>query len=171
MKASQLLVTEYSDFYANYISKVANEELITGLESSLNSTLDFLDTIPEEKLEFSYDIGKWTVKDIIQHLIDTERVFAYRALRFARQDKTPLPGFEENNYALASNANKRSREALLIEYRTVRESTLSMFRGFSDDTLKLIGMASNSNMSVRAIGFVIIGHEKHHCDVIESRYL
>lgn len=171
MKASQLIDIEYAHFYANYIKKSGNEDLVSGLESSLNNTITFFKSIPENKLEYSYDVGKWTIKDIIQHLIDAERVFAYRALRFARQDKTPLPGFEENNYTLAANANERSREELIKEYQIVRESTLMMFNSFNDDTLKLIGIASNSNMSVRAIGFVIIGHEKHHCEVIKSRYL
>ena len=171
MKASQLLDSEYAPFYANYINRAKNQTLIIGLKSSLDSALSFFETIPEEKLEFSYDVGKWTVKDIIQHLIDAERVFAYRALRFSRQDKMSLPGFDENNYTQVAKANVRSREVLLEEYVAVRKSTILLFKGFSEDTLKLIGMASNSNMSVRAIGFVIIGHEKHHIDVIKSRYL
>ncbi|TYA58927.1 DinB family protein [Formosa maritima] len=171
MKAFQILESEYADYYANYIKKAGNQDIISGLESSLNNTMSFFKSIPEEKLEFRYEIGKWTIKDIIQHLIDAERVFAYRALRFARKDNTPLPGFEENDYTIAANANKRSREELLKEYQAVRESTIMLFKNFDEDTLKLVGIASNSNMSVRAIGFVIIGHETHHCDVIKSRYL
>lgn len=171
MKASQLSKNEYAQYYSNYINKAGEEMLVSGLESSLSSTLAFFNTIPENKLEYRYDAGKWTVKDIIQHLIDAERVFAYRALRFARQDKTSLPGFEENTYTDMANANKRSRAELLKEYQLVRESTIMLFKSFNEDALKLVGVASNSNMSVRAIGFVIIGHEKHHCEVITSRYL
>jgi len=171
MKVAQLMDTEYANFYADYIKMAEAEELKTGLRSSLYSVIDFFKAIPEEKLEYRYEIGKWSVKDIIQHLIDAERVFAYRALRFARQDKTPLPGFNENDYAINANANKKSREELLKEYQIVRESTILLFKSFNEETLKLIGTASNSKMSIRAIGFVIIGHEKHHCQVIKARYL
>jgi hypothetical protein len=171
MKASQLSDTEYASFYANYILKSGDEPLLSGLESGLNKTLDFFRAIAEDKLEYRYEVGKWTIKDILQHLIDAERVFAYRALRFARKDNTPLPGFEENSYTIAANANNRSREDLLKEYQLVRESTLMLFKSFNQDMLKLLGSASDSDMSVRAIGFVITGHEKHHCEVIKSRYL
>ncbi|PWI29232.1 damage-inducible protein DinB [Flavobacteriaceae bacterium LYZ1037] len=171
MNASQILETEYAPFYANYINKSGSEGLISGLESSLKEVLAFFNSIPENKLEFSYDVGKWTIKDIMQHLIDSERVFAYRALRFARQDKTPLPGFEENAYAQTAQANSKSREDLLNEYQLVRGSSIMLFKSFNNDILKLIGSASNSDMSVRAIGFVIVGHEKHHIDIIKSRYL
>ncbi|MFL0352512.1 DinB family protein [Xanthomarina sp. GH4-25] len=171
MNASQILETEYAPFYANYINKSGSEGLISGLESSLKEVLAFFNSIPEDKLGFSYDVGKWTIKDIMQHLIDSERVFAYRALRFARQDKTPLPGFEENAYAQTAQANSKSREDLLNEYQLVRGSSIMLFKSFNNDILKLIGSASNSDMSVRAIGFVIVGHEKHHIDIIKSRYL
>lgn len=171
MKTSQLSDSEYADYYSNYIKKAESDELIPGLSSSLSSVIAFFKAIPEEKLEYSYDVGKWSIKDIIQHLIDTERVFAYRALRFAREDKTTLPGFEQNTYGITANANNRSREELLKEYQLVRESSIMLFKSFNEETLKIIGVASSSDMSVRAIGFVIIGHEKHHCQVIQERYL
>ena len=131
----------------------------------------FLNAIPKDKLEYRYAEGKWTVKEIIQHIIDTERIFAYRALRVARNDKTALPGFEENDYALTGNANARTLESLLAEYKAVRQATIALFNSFSDDMLKHIGTASNSPISARAIGFIIIGHEAHHCNVIKERYL
>jgi uncharacterized damage-inducible protein DinB len=163
--------TEYAEFYANYIKLAGAKDLISGITSSFENTLSFLKSIPEEKLEYSYQEGKWTIKDVIQHIIDTERIFAYRALRFARKDKTPLPAFDENSYALKANGVKRTREDLLNEYQAVREATLLLFKSMDKEMLMQIGIASNVNMSVRAIGFVTIGHEKHHCQVIKSRYL
>ena len=171
MKVSQLSASEYANYYSNYIKKAGSEELISGLDSSLSSVIAFFKAIPKDKLEYRYETGKWSVKDIIQHLIDTERVFAYRALRFAREDKTALPGFKQNAYGVKANANKKSGEELLKEYQLVRESTIMLFKSFNEETLKIIGVASGSDMSVRAIGFVIIGHEKHHCQVIKERYL
>ena len=171
MKASQLLPTEYLPFYGTYIDKAVTLDLIPGLENSFKNTLNFFKSIPENKLEFSYADGKWTVKEIIQHLIDAERVFAYRALRFARQDKTPLPGFDENEYAVASDANNRTIEDLIEEYISLRQATIAMFKSFSDDVLMQIGIASQGETSVRAVGFIIIGHETHHCAIIRERYL
>jgi uncharacterized damage-inducible protein DinB len=171
MYVSDLSETEYANFYANYIKLAGTKDLISGITSSLEDTLSFLKSIPEEKLEFSYQEGKWTIKDVIQHMIDTERIFAYRALRFARKDKTPLQGFEENNFALEAKASNRSRKDLLNEYQAVREATLLLFKSMDREMLMQIGVASQVNMSVRAIGFVTIGHEKHHCEIIKSRYL
>ncbi|EMQ95102.1 hypothetical protein D778_00099 [Xanthomarina gelatinilytica] len=163
--------TEYVQFYANYIKLAGKKDLISGLTASFKETLSFFESIPNDKLEYRYQDGKWTVKDILQHIIDTERIFAYRALRFARQDETVLPGFEENQYAVTAHANKRTKEDLLEEYQTVRQATICLFKSFCKDMFLQIGKASGANMSVRAVGFVTIGHEKHHCQVIKSRYL
>ena len=171
MTTSNLSPKEYNPYYETYIAKAANLNLKEGLKSNQAITEAFLNTIPKDKLEYRYAEGKWTVKDIIQHIIDTERIFAYRALRVARNDKTALPGFEENDYALTGNANPRTLESLLAEYNAVRQATIALFNSFSDDMLKHIGTASNSPISARAIGFIIIGHEAHHCNVIKERYL
>src|SRR5690554_3205723 len=171
MYVTDLFETEYTEFYVNYIKLAGEKDLISGLISSFKDTLSFFESIPKDKLEYSYQEGKWTVKDILQHIIDTERIFAYRALRFARQDQTVLPGFEENQYAIRAHANRRTKEELLEEYQTVRQATICLFKSFSKEMFMQIGEASGANMSVRAVGFVTIGHEKHHCRVIKSRYL
>ena len=171
MNASEVSSKEYLPYYANYIKEAGLVDLIDGLENGFERTLLFFKSIPDDKLEYQYATHKWTIKEIIQHLIDTERIMAYRALRFAREDKTPLPSFEENSYAKTSFANTRSKENLIEEYTALKNSTVFMFKSFSKEMLKKIGVASNGEMSVRALGFVIIGHESHHCRVIRERYL
>jgi uncharacterized damage-inducible protein DinB len=171
MNSNQLPVNEYASFYASYIQAAANVELIEELEICLHDFIKFVQNIPMDKFDFRYAEGKWTIKDIIQHLIDAERVFSYRALRISRNDKTPLPGFEENDYVNNTNANGRSIQDLLTEFSAVRQSTLLLYKSFSDEQLKRIGIASNKEISVRALGFVTIGHQKHHQKVFAERYL
>lgn len=172
MKPSELTPNEYASYYGNYISQVSSEyTLVEELEISVHRLIKFVQNIPLDKFDFRYAEGKWTIKDIIQHLIDAERIFAYRALRFARNDKTALPGFDENEYVDATNANKRSIQDLLTELAVVRQATLSLYKSFSDEELLRIGIASENPMSVRALGFVIIGHQNHHQRVFEERYL
>lgn len=171
MFVSEISDSEYGSYYANYISKGGTLSLLSGLEQGMLNTKAFFESVPEDKLEYRYAEGKWTVKEIIQHLIDTEHVFVYRALRFARQDKTTLPGFEQDDYVLASVANRRTRDQLINDYLDLRESTIALFSSFSKKMLEQIGEASSADMSVRAIGFILIGHEKHHIDVIKERYL
>ena len=171
MSSNQLPVNEYSDFNATYVEAAGNIEMIEELEISLHDFIRFVQNIPMDKFDYSYAEGKWTIKDIIQHMIDTERIFGYRALRISRNDKTPLPGFEENDYVANTNANDRGIQDLLAEFSAVRHSTLFLFKSFSEQQLKRIGTASNTEISVRAIGFIIIGHQKHHQKVFQERYL
>lgn len=172
MKLNQLSTNEYATFYANYIAQVSDEyTLIEELEISLHRFIKFVQDIPMDKFDYRYAEGKWAIKDIIQHLIDAERIFAYRALRFARNDKTDLPGFEENNYVNEANANKRSIMELLTELSAVRHATMYLFKTFNEEQLKRVGVASNNEMSVRALGFVIIGHQNHHQQIFVERYL
>ena len=171
MTIADLNTDEYHHYYKNYIDLVCGYQLMEGLQKSLDKTVSFFASIPENKLEYRYDFGKWTIKEIMQHLMDAEVVFAYRALRFARNDNTALPGFDENFYAKTSLANERTRIELIANYKALRLSTISMFQGFDSQALVNIGTASNSKMSVRALGFTILGHEIHHCNVIEERYL
>ena len=162
---------EYNPYYGTYISKTGDLTLKDGLRISGEKTISFLEQIPKDKLEFRYADGKWTVKEVIQHLMDTERIFAYRALRVARKDKTPLPGFEQDDYIQPSHANKRSLEELINEFKAIKMSTCTLFDSFSEEMLLALGTASNNPISVRAIGFIIMGHEIHHCGVIKERYL
>jgi len=171
MKAENIKENEYNPYYKRYIEMSGNSDLVTGLRTGFEESLKFYNSIPSNKLEHSYEDGKWTVKEVIQHIMDTERIFAYRALRFARQDKTPLSGFEQNDYVPTSQANSRDFKNLISEYTAIRQATIAMFENFSNDMLTSIGKASGSNMSVRALGFITIGHEMHHCNVIKERYL
>ncbi len=171
MKSSELNSDEYGDFYATYLNTLKNVDLLEELEISVHRLIRFVQEIPMDKFDYRYAEGKWTIKDILQHLIDCERIFAYRALRFSRGDKTELPGFDENEYALAADGNQRSIKDLLTELAIVRQATLALFKNFDDKTLKRSGIASNNRMSVRAAGFIIIGHQNHHQRIFEERYL
>lgn len=171
MKQTDIPENEYSIFNATYVKGAGNGDLYEDLEISLHDFIRFVQDIPMDKFDFRYAEGKWTIKEIIQHIIDAERVFAYRALRISRNDKTPLSGFDENDYALNTNANDRHLQSLLTELSIVRQSTLALFKSFSEEQLKRIGTASNHEISVRAIGFIIIGHQKHHQKIFQERYL
>ena len=163
---------EYAGFYAGYIEQVSEEyTLMEELEISVHRFIKFVQNLPMDKFDYRYAEGKWTIKDIIQHLIDAERVFSYRALRFARRDQTPLPGFEEDDYVLAAHGPKRGLQDLLSEFLLVRQSTMALFKTFDQEMLQQVGTASGNLMSVRALGFVIIGHQNHHVRVFEERYL
>ena len=172
MKSKELSIEEYSKFNATYINAVDQSiDLIKGLENGLKQIEFLIPTLPIEKLEYRYAFDKWTIKDIIQHIIDAERIFSYRALRISRNDQTPLAGFEENDYVVNTNANARTIEDLFNEIKLVRQSTLILFKSFSKEQLKRLGVASNHPISVRAIGFIILGHQQHHFKIIAERYL
>ena len=171
MYSNQLAENEYSGHFGTYIKQAGDGKLIEELEISLHEFIRFVQNIPLDKFDYRYAEGKWTIKDIILHLIDAERIFAYRALRIARNDKTVLPGFEENDYVVAANANNREYESLLAEYETVRNASISLFETFTSEDLLRLGTASNNSVSVRAIGYIMLGHELHHKNVILERYL
>lgn len=171
MKPSELLPTEYPAYQKTYIDTVDDVDLIEELEISLHRFIRFVREIPMDKFDYRYAPGKWTIKEIIQHVIDCERIFAYRALAFARNDKTPLPGFEENDYASESDGNSRHLNSLLTELSEVRQSNITLFKSFSPEALLRIGNANGNPNSVRALGFAIIGHQNHHQRVYEERYL
>ena len=163
---------EFAPFYANYIAKAnSNTSIIDGLIQQSTIVSEFLKSIPSSKLNYRYSENKWTIKDIILHLIDAERIFSYRALRIARGDKTELQGFEEDDYVIEANAGERSLSSLLEEYKMVRNATICLFKSFNNEQMLRIGTASNSSISVRAIGIIIQGHEKHHLEIIKERYL
>lgn len=162
---------EFNPYYKKYIDKTTGLTLQQGLKECGDMTINFLESIPFERLEYRYDEGKWTIKEIIQHLIDTERIFTYRALRIARKDRTPLPGFEQDDFASISQANDRSIDDLMNDYKAVRLSTLILFDSFNEEMLSAKGTASDSPLSVRAVAFIIMGHELHHCQIINERYL
>lgn len=171
MTKGDLAEKEYHPYYLPYIQKAEQLNLKEGLKINGDKTISFLEEISEEKLWFRYEMGKWTIKQIIQHLIDTERVFSYRALCISRNDKTPLPGFDQDLYVDNSEVNDKSIDDLMNDYKALRLSTILLFESFSENALLRIGTVSGNGLSVRAIGFIIIGHENHHCHIIRERYL
>lgn len=162
---------EYAPFYQGYIDAAGTGDLIEQLEISMHEFIRYVQEVPLGKHDFRYAEGKWTLKDIIQHLIDAERIFSYRALRIARADQTPLPGFDENQYVPVAGADRRHLKTLLEEFAAVRHATLLLFKSFSDDELLRTGTASNATISVRALGFITVGHMKHHQRIFSERYL
>lgn len=171
MTISDLNDTEYIPYFKGYIDNAKGLKLLPGLQSSFDEAMLFFQSIDEDKLSYRYAEGKWTIKEIICHLIDTERIFCYRALRFARQDKTVLSGFDENEYVEYSGADDRTINSLLEEYKSVRQASIALYNSFSQTTLLSKGVAGSGHVSVRALGFLIIGHEKHHIRIIKERYL
>jgi uncharacterized damage-inducible protein DinB len=169
---------EYAPFYAGYVAKALaaihrtdNNDLGTALQATHRLLHELLSSLSEAQQHYRYAEGKWTVKEILGHLIDAERIFAYRVLRIARNDTTPLPGFDENAYVAASNAQKRSMEELLNEFAVVRASTLALLKSLSPPILEYTGTVSNHPISARALAYIIAGHELHHLDIIRERYL
>ncbi|MFD2562543.1 DinB family protein [Aquimarina rubra] len=168
---SILTPEEYNPYYGVYIDKAESSNVVDGLKLDKHKFIEFVNSIPDEKLTYSYGEGKWTVAEVLQHIIDTERVFAYRALRFARKDKSPLMGFDQDEYVPNSNANNYTKKEFIEDFEAVRNSSITLFKGFTEDMLTQIGEASGSPMSARAAGYILSGHQKHHLDVIENRYL
>jgi hypothetical protein len=171
IKITAPLPEEYPEHFDQYIKKVTGNDLIKSLAEIHQQTKDVLKNIPEEKLNYRYAPGKWTIKEIIGHIADAERVFAYRALSFARKDKTALPPFEENDWALASNAQQRDFAEIMDELDSVREATVTLFKSFDNEIISRKGMANKVEISVKALGYSIAGHELHHIGVIKERYL
>lgn len=171
MRSTELRSDEYHPYYKSYIEVLGDVELLEMLRKQYVNFPQFIASIPEEKLHYAYGPDKWTVAEVLLHIIDCERVFQYRALRFARNDKTPLPGFEQDDYIPYSGADQMTKEALVQHYQAVRQSTIALFSTFDDEALMRSGEASGVNMSVRAAGFCCCGHQKHHRNIIRDRYL
>ena len=162
---------EYAPFYAGYIARVPPGGLASVLEEQRGGLRRMLEGLTDAQAEHAYAPGKWTVKEVVGHVADAERVFAYRALRFARGDDTPLAGFDHNAYVPAGAFGRRSLDALLDELEGVRGATVALFRGLPPDAWLRRGTASGAPVSVRALACMIGGHELHHRAVLEERYL
>ena len=171
MQITELAKGDYHPFYEPYVQALGNVELMEMLEKQYQNFPQFLGSIPEEKLEHRYAEGKWSIAEVLVHILDAERVFQYRALRISRGDITPLPSFDQDKYVPQSNATGRSLESIIEEYKSVRMSTLTLFRSFPEKILHRKGTASNAIVSVGALGFLICGHQKHHRNVLRERYL
>ena len=160
-----------NSFYQKYLDQVQDMEIEAALISGRDAMLNFFEELPPEKINFRYEPGKWTVKEVFGHMIDTERVFAYRGLRFARGDKTELPGFDQNTYISEMNLDHRTLGDMLVEYQMLRESSLYLFRSFSPGTLEKTGTASGQVFTVKEQGLILAGHERHHLQILQERYL
>lgn len=165
-------VQEVPAFYHGYLEQAPGTALHQALEASVANLSATLDRVPDDAAALHrYAPGKWSLKEVLQHIIDSERIFAYRALRFARNDRTELPGFDEGHYAEHADADRRTWSDLLREYAEVTRSTASLFGSFSPEMLLRGGIANGQHITVRGIGWVIAGHAEHHRNIIQQRYL
>ncbi|PWL24685.1 MAG: damage-inducible protein DinB [Fluviicola sp. XM-24bin1] len=164
---------EYHPYFESYIGPLSSrEESIAELmEISAQSFVEMLLALPEEKENYRYAERKWTIKELLQHINDTERIFQNRALRFSRKDETPLPGFDHDNYNVVAQGNDRALQSLIDEFVAVRQASITLFGSFSDEMMKEKGEANGHLISVRAIGYLVSGHQMHHQRVFEERYL
>lgn len=165
-----LLENEYPEYFKMYLGLV-EEDILKELETQLETYVQFVQKIPQEKELYSYAPNKWTIKEIVGHNTDTERIILDRAFRIARNDKAALPGFDEDAYVLATDFNSRTLADLLEEFVWVRKSAIALFKSLREEDLKRIGTASNKAVSSRALFYFMIGHIRHHENVIKERYL
>lgn len=172
MKKQELQPNEFDSYYLNYLNLVpAETELNYGFEEDKNIVIDFFSSLPEDKLEFRYQPKKWTVKEVLQHIIDTERIFMYRFLRIARKDTTPLAGFDQDIYVDPSVANDKSINDLIKEFTIGRMYSINLINSITNENLKNLGTASDSPVSARACAFILLGHSVWHINIIKERYL
>jgi hypothetical protein len=162
---------EYAPYYESYIGLINEPDVLAVLAEQLRETTASLRSFPESMAGVSNEPGKWSVKEILGHLIDCERIFAYRALRFGRNDLTPLPGFEQEPYMPAANFNARTLADLVAEYEHVRLATLDLFWSLTPEACLRTGVADGKPISVRALAWSIAGHERHHMQILRRRYL
>lgn len=163
--------SEHAPYYGRYISRVPSGDIIATLEREGEETSRLLNGLSQEQADFRYAPGKWSIKEVIGHLTDAERIFSYRALRFARGDDTPLAGFDENDYAPAGEFGGRSLEDLVADLRAARASTVALFRGLPATAMTRGGEASGARVTVRALAWITAGHELHHVTILRERYL
>lgn len=162
---------EYAPYFQSYINRVGDQDLFKLLNSQILSLQSLVSEISEEQENFRYADGKWTIKEVIGHILDTERIMAYRALCIARGDKTSFPGFDENEYVKHANFAHRSLYDLVHEFAITREANLQLFKSFDQVAINQVGLANNNKVSVRALLYIIAGHYLHHVEVIRAKYL
>lgn len=163
---------EYDPYYIGYISQIKDDEdLIAVMEAQPAELRSVVGYLPEEKGTFAYADGKWTIKETLSHIIDGERMFAYRILRVSRGDETPIEGFEQDGYIENSNANKRAFADLLEEFDLARQSNIFMLRNLSEAAAARVGTANNVSVSARALAYIMAGHVRHHENILKERYL
>ena len=163
--------SEYAPFYETYVSKLTDDTVWIQLHEHTEKFVRFLGKIPKNKWDYSYAEGKWTIRQVLQHIIDTERIMAYRALTIARKDAVNLPGFDENEYAAAAPVSHIEWDDLVSEFSALRIANMLMFSNFTDDMMSEIGNANNNPISVNALAHIIVGHAVHHHQILKERYL
>lgn len=163
--------TEYAEYYETYVSLVEETDVVSALENQLAEIENLFAEVTEEKGAYAYAEGKWSIKQLIGHLIDGERIFSYRALRIARADRTPIEGFEQDEYMENSNFNAVKLAELLEEFALVRKSNLLLFKNLTAEAWARRGTANDAEISVRAIAYIMVGHVRHHANVLKTRYL
>ncbi len=162
---------EYAPYYEKYVAQVPGGDIIETLERQSADTLSLLRSLNEEQGASRYESGKWSVKEVVGHIIDCERVFAYRALRFARDDRTPLSGFDQDDFARAAGFDSRALPSLAGEYESVRAATLTLQPSLDAEAWRRRGTANDNEVTVRALAHIIAGHELHHVKILRERYL
>ena len=163
--------TEYAPYYEKYVSLVPEDDVVSGLDEQGRTTLDLLRGLEEEGSRYRYAPGKWSIKEVAGHIIDTERVMAYRALYFGRRNEAAVPGFDQDVTAGHAPYDRLPLSEILDEYESVRRSSLHLFRHFDKDAWLRRGAANNNEVTVRALAYVILGHERHHVEILRSRYI
>lgn len=171
MKKSKIDQSEFSSYFNTYISLVENQKLIKSLKKSKKHVLKIFGSLPKEKHEYQYAEGKWTAKELLLHIVDNERIFVNRALRFARNDNTNLPSYDHNLYVENSAANNRKLKDILKEYKTQRNASIQFFKSLNKEMLAKKGFAGKNEISVKAIAYILAGHDLHHCKVFKEKYL
>ena len=162
---------EYDPYYSGYIDRVEGKNLLEILSNQLGDVRELLAGLSEDQASYRYAEGKWSIKEVIGHLMDTERVFVYRALSIARGEEQSLPGFEQDEYVVTGGFDSRSVDSLRSEYESIRAATLSFFQSLDEAAWLKSGIANDAGVSVRALGYIITGHEAHHLAVLRERYL
>jgi len=162
---------EYADWHAGYVALVPDGDVRDHLRRQLDETIALLSGVPEARAELAYGPGKWTLKEVVLHMCDAERVFGYRLLRIARGDTTPLSGFEQDDWVPHSSANRRTMASLLLEYSAVRAATLQLLDSLPEEAWARGGTAGGKPVSARALAYICAGHERHHLRIIQERYL
>lgn len=163
--------TTYPEYFQRYINQVKEDDLKLAFKNQMPAAEIFFQSISEEFSLRKYAEGKWTIKEVLQHIIDAERVFTYRAMCFARKEQSVLPSFDENSYTINSHANARSWNEMIAEFTATRKSSEYLFNSFTDDALNTVGKASDYTITVAALGFITVGHVEHHIRIIQERYI
>ena len=162
---------EYAEYFQRYTKLVPDNNVVENLANQLNEAMSLYNGLDNSKIDYRYASGKWSIKEVIIHILDTERIFIYRALRIARKDKTPLSGFEQDDYINNINWENYPFSSVMEEYELVRKHTIIFFNNMTDEMLQQSGISSDLNLAVKIIPFIIAGHERHHLNIINSKYL